>query len=469
MTETSTRPAVAEASVRELRSNLGGLLIEPHEDGYDEARSGWNAMVDKRPALIAQCLDTTDVRTSIGFGLANGLELGVTCGRHSVVGQGVPDGGLLIDLRLMNSVRIDPEARLAYVAGGALLGDLDRAAEAHGLATTAGNVSHTGVGGLTLGGGIGWLARELGLACDNVVAFEIVTADGQVLTASDTENPDLAWGLRGGGGNFGVVTEFVFKLHPIDGRALVVDLFFEESAAPALLRTVRDLAREAPGPATYTAWIGTAPEWPFLPKELHGARLSNVGVVWVGDPEEGRQLIPALRNVAEPVAEVIEEMSYVELQTSGDESNRHGMRRYFKERYLGELSDEAIDAFVARGGPVQQGELVPNGSLLACGGAIGQVAVGDTAFSHRGAAFEFLTMASWEDPAEDEMRMSACRRFVASMEPFAVGSYVNALSDDTGAVSRAYIPSTLERLTALKDRYDPDNVFHHNHNIPPSR
>jgi FAD/FMN-containing dehydrogenase len=248
----------------------------------------------------------------------------------------------------------------------------------------------------------------------------------------------------------------------------VVDLFFEESAAPALLRELREVARDAPGPATYTAWIGTAPEWPFLPKELHGTRLSNVGVVWVGDPEEGRSLIPALRDVAEPVAEVIEEMSYVELQSSGDESNRHGMRRYFKERYIGELSNEAIDAFVARGGPVADGELVPNGSLLACGGAIGQVAVGDTAFSHRGAAFEFLTMASWEDPAEDEMRMSACRRFVASMEPFAVGSYVNALSDDTGAVSRAYIPSTLERLTTLKDRYDPDNVFHHNHNIPPS-
>jgi FAD/FMN-containing dehydrogenase len=469
MTETSIRPAVAQASVQELRSNLGGPLIEPDDANYDEVRGSWNGMVDKRPALIAQCVDSADVRNAILFARTHGLELGVTCGRHSVTGQGIPDGGLLIDLRLMNSVRIDPEARLAYVAGGALLGDLDRAAEAHGLATTAGNVSHTGVGGLTLGGGIGWLARELGLACDNVVAFEIVTADGQILTASDTENPDLAWGLRGGGGNFGVVTEFVFRLHPIDGRALVVDLFFAESAAPALLRTLRELAREAPGPATYTAWIGTAPEWPFLPKELHGARLANVGVVWVGDPEEGRRLIPALRNVAEPVAEVIEEMSYVELQTSGDESNRHGMRRYFKERYIGELSDEAIEAFAARGGPVKEDELVPNGSLLACGGAIGQVAVGDTAFSHRSAAFEFLTMASWEDPAEDEMRMSACRRFVASMEPFAVGSYVNALSDDTGAVSRAYVPSTLERLTALKDRYDPDNVFHHNHNIPPSR
>jgi len=467
MTETTIRPAIAETSVQELRSDLGGPLITPEDPRYDDARSSWNAMVDKRPALIAQCLDTADVRTALAFARRDGLELGVTCGRHSVTGQGVPDGGLLIDLRRMNAVRIDPEARLAYVAGGALLGDLDRAAEAHGLATTAGNVSHTGVGGLTLGGGAGWLARQLGLACDNVIAFEIVTADGQVLTASDTENPDLAWGLRGGGGNFGVVTEFVFRLHPIDHRALSVDLFFEESAAPALLRSLRDLARDAPGPATYTAWVGTAPEWPFLPKELHGSRLSNVGVVWVGDPEDGRRLIPALRDVAPPVAELIEEMSYVGLQTSGDESNRHGMRRYYKERYLGDLTDAAIEAFVARGGPVAEGELVPNGSLLACGGAIGQVGVGDTAFSHRGAAFEFLTMASWENPAEDEMRMSACRRFAAAMEPFSIGSYVNTLSDDPG-ISRAYIPSTLERLTALKDRYDPDNVFHFNHNIPPS-
>jgi FAD/FMN-containing dehydrogenase len=468
MTSPTVRSAVSPASVHELRTNLGGPLIEPQDAEYDAARSGWNAMADKRPALIAQVLDVADVRNAIRFARREGLELGVTCGRHSALGQGIPDGGLHIDLRRMNAVRVDPEARLAYVGGGAMLGDLDRATEAHGLATTAGNVSHTGVGGLTLGGGEGWLARQFGLACDNVVSFEIVTADGQVLTASDTENPDLAWGLRGGGGNFGVVTQFTFRLHPIVHRALSVDFFYDESAGPEVVRALRELALDAPDKATYAAWVGTAGEWPSLPKELHGTRLANLALVWVGDPSEGRVLIPAMRAVGRPLAEAIDETSYVELQTSGDEPNRHGLRRYTKDHYLGELSDAAIEAFVSCGGPFAEGELRPNGLLLACGGAVARVGVDETAFSHRKAMYEFLTSATWEDPADDEMRMAASRRFAAALEPFAVGTYVNTISDDTHPLSRAYAPATLERLTSLKDRYDPDNVFHSNHNIPPS-
>jgi len=470
MTETTIRPAVAEASVQELRSNLGGPLITPEDAGYDDARSSWNAMVDKRPALIAQCLDTADVRTALAFARREGLELGITCGRHSVVGQGIPNGGLLIDLRRMNEVRVDPDQRLARVGGGALLGDLDRASLEHGLATTAGNVSHTGVGGLTLGGGMGWLARQFGLACDNVVAYEIVTADREVLTASETQNPDLYWGLRGGGGNFGVVTEFTFRLHPIDNRALTVDLFYPEAAGPAVLRAFRELAATAPPRANPTAWAGTAPEWPFLPAELHGTELVNVGFVWVGDPEEGRKLIPALREIAAPVAELIEESTYLELQAGADESMKPGMRRYWKGHLLRELPDEAIEAFLGRGGPAQEGELRAKGSLLAYGGAIGQVGIGDSAFSHRDAVIEFITTEGWEDPAEDEMRIAAPRRFAAAMEPFASGVYVNALADEAGGggVRAAYYAATLERLTALKDRYDPQNVFHLNHNIPPS-
>jgi FAD/FMN-containing dehydrogenase len=470
MTKTTIRPAVAEASVQELRSNLGGQLIAPDDSEYDAARSSWNAMVDKRPALIAQCLDTTDVRTAIGFARAHGLELGVTCGRHSVVGQGIPDGGLLIDLRHINDVRVDPEARLARVGGGALLGDLDRASLEHGLATTAGNVSHTGVGGLTLGGGMGWLARLFGLACDNVVAYEVVTATGEVVTASETQNSDLFWGLRGGGGNFGVVTEFTFRLHPIANRVLTVDFFYPEEAGPAVVRAFRQLAATAPAEATPTAWTGTAPEWPFLPAKLHGTELVNLGFVWVGDPEDGRELIPMLRDVATPVAEVIEESTYLQLQASADESMRPGLRRYWKGHLMRELPDAAIDAFLGRGGPATDGELRAKGSLLAYGGAIGQVGIGDTAFSHRDAAFEFITSEGWEDPADDEARIAAPRRFAAAMEPFASGVYVNSLADeaDGGGVRAAYYVATLERLTALKDRYDPDNVFHLNHNIPPS-
>jgi len=426
-------------------------------------------MVDKHPAVVAQCLDPADVAIAIGFGRREGLELGVKCGGHSVLGQAIPDGGLMIDLTRMNAVRIDSEARLAQVGGGALLGDLDRASEAHGLATTAGNVSHTGVGGLTLGGGMGWLARQFGMACDNVVAFEVVTADGEQLTATETQNPNLYWGLRGGGGNFGVVTQFTFRLHPISGRVLTVDFFYPAEEGLTVLRGFREFAASAAPQATPTAWVGTAPEWPFLPAELHGTSLVNAGFVWVGDPDEGRSRVPFFREIATPVAEVVDEVSYVELQSSADQAMAHSMRRYWKGHYLRDLPDAAIEAFLSRGGPVSAGEFQANASFQGYGGAIGQVGMGETAFSHRDAKFEFVSLAGWEDPAEDDARMAASRRFSGAMQPFASGVYVNGLADEGAAgVRDAYRAETLARLTALKDRYDPQNVFHLNHNIAPS-
>jgi len=457
-------------SVEGLRKDLRGTVIAPSDAHYDDARRAWNAMVDKRPAVIAQCADAKDVASAVAFARRNRLEIGVKCGGHGIQGDAVPDGGLMIDLSPMSSVRIDPQLRLAYVGGGALLGDLDRASAPHGLATTAGQVSHTGVGGLTLGGGMGWLARQFGLACDNVAAYEVVTADGSRLTASADENPDLFWGLRGGGGNFGVVTEFTFRLHPISGQVLQADFFYQPADGPAVMRFFRDFARSAPRQANPTAWVGTAPEWPFLPAELQGKPLVNAGYVWVGDPEEGRALLPPFRDVAAPVAEEIGESTYVELQAQGDESQRHDMRRYWKDHYLRELTDEAIDAILGRGGPAGEGSIQANADILGMGGAIAEVGPGESAFSHRDAAFEFITDTGWEDPAEDEMRMSACRRYAAAVEPYSSGSYVNALSDEGAAgVKRAYPPEALARLTELKDRYDPDNVFHLNHNVPPTR
>src|SRR3954468_16066975 len=246
-------------------------MLEQGDRGYDEARTVWNAMVDRRPRLIARCKSAGDVVTAVRTARALGLEIGVRCGGHSVVGFAVPDDGLMIDLPPMRAVRVDPVARRAYVQGGALLGVLDRAAQRHGLATTAGNVSHTGVGGLTLGGGMGWLARRYGLGCDNVVSFRVVTADGRVLRASRDEHPDLYWGLRGGGGNFGVVVEFEFRLHRIGTQALVVEHTFGAEDAAAALRGWRDLAADAPRPATFTASIRDG--------------RATVGFVWVGDPE----------------------------------------------------------------------------------------------------------------------------------------------------------------------------------------
>lgn len=457
------------ASVAGLRQQLRGEVITPSDAGYDEARRAWNGMVDKRPTLIARCADAADVATAIAFARGNGLEIGVKCGGHGILGDAVPHGGLMIDLSPMGSVTIDPDQRLAYVGGGALLGDLDRASAPHGLATTAGQVSHTGVGGLTLGGGMGWLARQFGLACDNVAAYELVTADGTTLTASAEENPDLFWGLRGGGGNFGVVTQFTFRLHPISGQVLQTDFFYRPEDGPAVLRYFRDFARSAPKEANPTAWVGTAPEWPFLPAELHGRSLVNAGFVWVGNPDKGRALLPAFREVALPVAEVIGESTYVELQSQGDESYRHDLRRYWKDCYLRDLTDEAIEAILGRGGPPGEGGMQANAAMLGMGGAIAEVGPGESAFSHRDAGFEWITDTGWEDPGEDDMRMSACRRYAAAVDPFSIGTYVNALSDEGAAgVKRAYPPETLARLTALKDRYDPDNVFHLNHNVTPT-
>jgi FAD/FMN-containing dehydrogenase len=464
--------AVGRRDLARLRGRFEGQVLLPDEPGYHQARRVWNAMVDRRPAVVARCASPADVAAAVGFARAQELEVGVRCGGHSVLGISVPEAGLMVDLTPLRSVRVDPARRRAWVQGGALLGDLDRATQAYGLATTAGNVSHTGVGGLTLGGGMGWLARRFGLACDNVARFQLVTADGELLAASQSENPDLFWGLRGGGGNFGVVAEFEFELHQVGTAALVVDLFYAPEAAPAALRRWRELLDEAPREATLTAWVGTAGALPFLPSELQGRPLASVGYVWVGDPDRGRGLLPALRNEAPALAERVQELSYRELQTIEDAAHRHGVRRYWKGQYLRELDDAAIDAFLARGEGDGGGDpaLLPYAGLQSYGGAVAEVADAETAFSHRDALVEFVAVANWTDPAEDQPRMAAARRYAAAVEPFASGIYVNVLTDEGQAgLRRAYGPDKLARLTALKARYDPGNVFHLNHNIRPRK
>ncbi len=435
---------------------LDGQLLSPGDEGYDDARAVWNAMVDRRPRMIVRCASVGDVVTAVRTARELDLEIGVRCGGHSVLGLAVPDDGLMIDLTPMGDVRVDPAIRRARVQGGALLAALDRAAQRHGLATTAGNVSHTGVGGLTLGGGMGWLARQHGLACDNVVSFGMVTADGDVVRASRTENPDLFWGLRGGGGNFGVVTEFEFQLHPVGTRALVAEYTFRLEQALPVLRGWRDLQSAAPRQATFTASVG-------------GDGQATVGFVWVGDPERGRRLLPAVRALGRPLAERVFEPSYVELQSMDDTVGRHALRRYSKGHYLRQFPDQAIEAFLLRGTVDGRGENLPNVGLQAYGGAIADVPDQDAAFSHRDTLFEYGAGTRWGDAGDDEARMSAARRCAAALDPFASGVYVNALSDEGAeGVRRAYPPDKLARLTALKDAYDPHNVFHLNQNIQPS-
>jgi FAD/FMN-containing dehydrogenase len=419
-------------------------LLTEGDAGYDEARTVWNAMVDRRPAAIARCHDTAEVAAAVRYARDHDLEIAVRCGGHNIAGLAVPEGGLMIDLTPMNEVRVDPERQIAWIQGGALLGELDRAAQDYGLATTAGNVSHTGVGGLTLGGGMGWLARQFGLACDNVISYQLVTADGDVVTASATENPELFWGLRGGGGNFGIVTAFEFRLHQVGTRTLVTEFTYPADEGFAVLRGWRDLNATAPRQATFTA-------------SVRGEELT-VGFVWVGDPAEGAELIPAFRSLGTVVAESIEEMSYLTLQSRDDSVQGHRFRRYWKGHYFKSLPDDAIRALLRNPGI--------GASLQAYGGAISEVPDEDAAFSHRDTLFEFVTATRWEDPADDAERIATIRAYAATLDQYAGGAYVNTLNGES--VSRAFPPAKLARLTTLKNTYDPANVFHLNQNIRPT-
>ncbi|GAA3525569.1 FAD-binding oxidoreductase [Aeromicrobium panaciterrae] len=427
---------------------FGGKVLLPGGKGYDAARQVWNAMVDRRPRLIVQCTSVEDVVLAVRNARALDLEIGVKCGGHSVLGLSLPEDGITIDLTPMAAVRVDPERKRAWIQGGALLGALDTATQEHGLATTAGNVSHTGVGGLTLGGGMGWLARQYGLSCDNVISCQVVTAAGDVITASRDEHPDLFWGLRGGGGNFGVVTEFEFQLHDIGTRTLSVELDFPVDGAAGVVAAWRDLSATAPRQATFAATVAGG--------------VVSLGFVWIGDPEAGRTYARDLESLGTPIAERIVELSYVELQTREDTVEGHLIRRYWKGHYFRELSDAAIEALLLHDPEV-------GASLQAYGGAIAEVADDDTAFSQRDVAFEYVAATRWTDPDEDEQRIRRARESAARLEPFASGMYVNVISDEgLAGVSRAYSPAKLTRLSAVKRTYDPDNVFHLNHNISPT-
>jgi FAD/FMN-containing dehydrogenase len=427
-------------------------LIRPGDAGYDTARSVWNAMIDRRPRLVARCGSVADVQAAVRLAREQELEIGVRCGGHSVVGQAVPDDGLMIDLTPLASVSVDPAARRAVVAGGAMLGALDLASQKYGLAVTAGNVSHTGVGGLTLGGGMGWLAREYGLTCDNVISFELVTATGEVVRASAVENAELYWGLRGGGGNFGIVTSFEFRLHEVGTQALLVEYLYPAEGAAARFRAWAELAATAPRSVTPTALVDD--------------RGLELGFVHVGPLAAGEAWLAELGRLGTPAAAHVEPMTYVGLQTCADTPQGHEMRRYWKGNYLRELGDEAIEVLLARG---DCGDPAPAVSLQVYGGAIAEVPEDATAFSHRDTFVEAVTAARWLDPAEDAARIAATRACGTAIAGYASGVYVNALSDDgIAGVRRAYSPEKLARLTALKDEWDPQNVFHLNHNIPPS-
>ena len=442
---------------------FAGDVLQPGDPGYDGHRAVWNAIVDRRPALIARCTSAADVAAAIRFARASGLEIAVKCGGHGILGLAVPEGGIQLDLTPMGSVRVDPDHRRAHVGGGALLGSLDRAAEPHGLATTAGDISHTGVGGLTLGGGFGWLARQFGMSCDNVESYTLVTAGGDIVRASATEHPELYWGLRGGGGNFGVVTEFVFRLHPIGGTAFLVDLAFDVADGVRPIERWRDLLPDAPRAATLNSSVRT---------DAAGRSVVSLGYGWVGDLAEARAYLSVFRDIGVPIDEQVRELRYVELQTQVDAKNVHGVRRYSKGHYLTELTDAAIEAYLTRG----VGTALRTRTGRACPAAVWSCMAARSPMSRTRTPRTADAARCWSgaaprhgrDPAEDQARLAAARAYGTAMESFASGVYVNMLADEGEVgVRRAYRSDKLARLTALKRTWDPDNVFHLNQNIPP--
>jgi FAD/FMN-containing dehydrogenase len=457
-----------DTAVDELRKTFDGELVGPSDATYDTARRAWNGMVDKRPAIVVRPRGTADVAVAIQFARRHGLEVAVRCGGHGTSGQSVTEGGIVIDLGLMRGVRVDATARTAWVQGGCLLADVDREAQLHGLATTGGVISHTGVGGLTLGGGYGYLARRFGLACDNVLSAEVVTASGEVLVASPDQNEDLYWGIRGGGGNFGVVTGFEFRLHPFGPDILSVDLAYAIDDGPAAIRALLDLSEGSPDAIVTGASVVTARPSPDLPEAFNGKPIVWVSYTFAGDVEEGKGFLPRLKVAGQPIAEFVDVMPYIQLQRVADEAQRHGLRQYARSHFIRSTPDAFVEALLARGG--QDPAVAANGSMGQLGGAVSRVSGDDSAFSGRDALFDLVVTATWEDPAMDADRVAAARAFGDSILPLSTGrSYVNAIdSVETDKVRAAFGAATYDRLAAIKRRYDPDNVFHLNQNVRPS-
>jgi FAD/FMN-containing dehydrogenase len=461
-------PVLGEATVQELRDALRGDLFLPGDDGYTEVKQVWNGAHDDRmPAVVASCTGVADVIAALGFARANDLEVAVRGGGHSVAGLSTTDGGMLIDLSPMRNVRVDPNARRAFVGPGAVWGDVDHEAQQFGLATTGGLVSTTGVAGFTLGGGIGWLMRQYGLACDNLVGADVVTADGRLVHASADENADLFWGLRGGGGNFGIVTSFELAVHPVGPEVYAGPLFLPGDAAGDLLRFYRDWAPTAPDAITTAISLASAPPLPVIPEEWHGKKVAIVIAVCAGPVADGEALVRELRTVAEPVADLIHPMPYQFIQGLLDPLWPKGINAYFKATNLAGLSDETIDSLVAlhQNTPGPQAEI----HVHQMGGAVARVGQGDTAFPERSMPYVLNAVTGTPEEALLGAHTEWARTVIASTKADQTGrAYVNFLGDADGGAEEAYGQETYARLVALKERYDPTNVFHLNQNIAPS-
>lgn len=460
--------ASIEASALEaLGSSLRGALLAPGAPGYDEARAVWNAMIDHRPALIVRCAGAADVMQGVAFARRHRLRLAVRGGGHHVGGFSVCDGGLVLDLSAMRGVRVDLAARTAHVDAGATLADVDHETQAHGLATPLGINSTTGVAGLTLGGGFGWLTRRLGLTIDNLVAADVVTADARMVRATHDENRDLFWAIRGGGGNFGVVTRFELALHRVGPQVLAGLIVLPIAQGKAALARWRELAMTLPEETSVWVVMRRAPPLPFLPPEVHGTEVLAFAVCHGGDPTSGQRALAAVRGLGTPVGEHVGMQPYTAWQKALDPLLAWGARNYWKTHNFVSIPDAAIDVALSgiRALPGDACEVI----VAAVGGAPQRVPRSDSAYSARDARFVMNVHARWSGAAEDARHVGWARQLFAALEPHASGgAYVNFMTaDESARVPSAYGAETFSRLAAIKAVWDPENLFRANHNIAP--
>ncbi|MGM0388634.1 MAG: FAD-binding oxidoreductase [Natrinema limicola] len=462
-----TTTPVDDGAIDGFGEGLHGELLRPGDPNYDETRAIWNGMIDRRPALIARAMGVSDVIAAVNFAREHDMLLAIRGAGHNIAGNAVCDDGLMLDLSTMRSVQVDPEGQTARVEPGATLADFDHEAQAFGLATPLGINSTTGVAGLTLGGGFGWLTRRYGLTVDNLRSVDIVTADGELRHASDDENPDLFWGIRGGGGNFGVVTSFEFDLHEVGPKVLTGMVVYHGADAPDVLRHVRDFNETAPDESTVWMVLRKAPPLPFLPEDVHGEDVLVVVPFYAGDMAAGEDVLAPIREYGDPIADVVGPHQYAEFQQAFDPLLEEGARNYWKSHNFSTVSDDAIDTVVeyARDLPSPLSEIF-FGQL---GGAMGRVPADATAFPHRDAEYGMNVHTRWEDPAMDDECIAWARAFFDAMAPYATGGvYVNFISEDEGEEDLAY-GTNQQQLAEIKTAYDPDNLFRMNQNVEPAR
>ena len=454
----------------ELRLVFRGRVLAPADDGYDQARAVENLYIDRRPGLIVQCSGVADVIDAVKLARDRNLLVAVRSGGHHVAGHGATDGGLLIDMRRLNGVWVDVENQLVHVQGGATWGDVDREAQAFGLAVPGGVVSTTGVAGLTLGGGIGWLHRKWGLACDALREAEVITGDGERVIASADQNPDLFWGLRGGGGNFGIVVRFTFAAQPLGPIVMAAPVFYRSADAPQVMRAWRDYATDAPDEVTTRALFWSMPAAPGLPEAVHDQDVLIAAAMYAGDPEEGARALQPIRELGEPLADISAPMPYRFFQSALDPLAA-GLGSYWKSTYLADLDEQAVNLIVERGMNRPTPETLVHVPLM--GGATSRVAPEATAFGDRSAPWLLSVDGNWRDPEKADEVMGWVRSLIGEAERLegARGSYLLFSADDASDVGalRAQYGGNLKKLADVKRRYDPRNQFRINNNILPSR